>query len=592
MVSMPGGLLGGAASAWCRDSGFNGLIQHSFALRIDKGQRPFRGQGNHEMVAECFGLGSRGGDRFSAYPVGEPATDESLDLLASHSPLVRSRRTGVLPLRMKFLDPPSYEAPLPDAFAWATARGESGESNVEEPWLVFAHAESKKRPGNDFLVDRDGCEAAEQAISRLLLEVIAQRRCRLFGLALAHRIVNVMLPHAILRPSGGGRGPASTSVESGAWFLQPLVSFIRDDRSHRGFRSTYSLTLLLVPVKEAGLQERKMSEGEIGWAVNAGWSLATVPRPNAIPRFEVRGPLPRYISRLARLGPASLLRSPSQAASTAGSPAGDECGSLSLRQTTELIAFGVALRVARGGSAHGPDAKTEHRVGDEVVTSLGSARVSSLVFVDDQLTPPEVRKPLKKGSPPGRLAEMMERLAPESRPPDPWSGSQHREYRLDRAFVDEDTYAVGVLPKSRCLVVASAESTQHGRRTSGLMHAGSVAYMTIGAATAIGMMRAIDHDLEEMVGEDPSTIADIDGEIAADLHEIYDLDITREAYRHLYSLLRDRLGIAADYRTLQDKMSALYRATSTKHELKSQKLLAVLTAAIVALSLLLLVKPG
>ena len=39
--------------------------------------------------------------------------------------------------------------------------------------------------------------------------------------------------------------------------------------------------------------------------------------------------------------------------------------------------------------------------------------------------------------------------------------------------------------------------------------AGSVAYMTIGAATAIGMMRAIDHDLEEMVGEDPARIADI-----------------------------------------------------------------------------------
>ncbi len=576
-------------------SGFNGLIQHSFALQIDKDQVPFRSQRNHELVAECFELGPAGGAGFRARVVGDPASGDGLDRLVSHSPLVQHGLANVQPLQMRFLDLTTDGSELgedlPRAFEWAakTKKNKNPKLNSEEPRLTFTEVKPGEYAGNDFLVCGDGCEAVEQAISRLLLEVIAQRRCRLFGLGLARRIVNVMLPHAILTLAEAGVDMAHVEPAPGDWFLQPLVSFIRDDRSHRGFRGTYSLTLLLVPVKEAGLRERRMSKREIGWTVNAGWSLATVPRPDAIPRFQVRGPLPDYLSRLARGEMASLLSSLSQAEGTAEAAAGGECGPLTLRRATELIAFGVALRVARGGSTRDPSPKARRRIGDAVVTSLGSARVSSLVFVDGKLKRREARQPLKKGSPPGRLAEMMRKLAPESRSPEPWSGSQHREYRLDRAFVDEDIYTVGVLPKNRCLVIASAKHSQNGLRTSGLMHAGSVAYMTIGAATAIGMLRAIDRDLEEMIGEDPAEIANVDGEIAADLHEIYDLDITREAYRHLYSLLRDRLGIAADYRTLQDKMSALYRATSTKHELKSQRQLTVLTAAIVALSVLILI---
>jgi hypothetical protein len=586
----------------CCEPGLHGLIQHSFALQIDKGRRPFHGHANHELVAECFELPSSGGARFRVKAVSEPARGAHLGRLASHSPLVQHGLADVRPLQMKFLEPTpdgsEYGTPLPEAFKWAATKREYSKPNVEEARFIFADAgeEAEARPSNDFLVNGVGCEGEELAISQLLLEVIAQRRSRLFGLALAHRIVNVMLPHAILRPAGARRGGVSTGAELGAWYLQPLVSFIRDDRDHRGFRSMYSLTLFMVPVDEPRCGDRQMSKYEIEWAINAGWSLATTPPPVEIPTFEVRGPLPGYISRLAQLDLASLLHSPSRAKGAAGAAARGNCGPLTLRQATELLAFGVALRVARGGSARGVDERVKRRVGDDVVTSLGSARVSSLVFVDDKLTQARVREPLKQGPPPGRLGALMDALAPESRAPEPWSASLHREYRLDRAFVDEDTYAVGVLPKNRCLVIASAADAQHGRRGSGLMHAGSVAYMTIGAATAIGMMRAIDHDLEEMVGEDPARIADIDGEIAADLNEIYDLDITREAYRHLYRLLRDRLGIARDYETLQDKMSALYRATSTKHEIKSQRLLALLTAAIVALSVLILIftvaKPG
>jgi hypothetical protein len=573
-------------------AGLYGLVQHSFALRMGRDQPPFQGRTHRELVANCFELGPENGARFRASPVGEPVGGERLARLASHSPLARHGLTAVQPLGMRFLDPPpddeGYETPLPGAFAWAASQGEGSHAGncdpyIEEARLVFGDAgdEREAPSANDFLLHEAECEGDDQAITQLLLEVVAQRRSRLFGLAMANRIVNAMLPHAVLEPSYAGKCAKPTAV--GGWFLQPLVSFIRDDRNHRGFRDIFSLTLFLVPIAGPKLQRRKMSKCEIGWAVNAGWGLATVPSPDAIPRFKVSGPLPGYISRLGPLDLPGLVGPPVQP-NAEDRPV--KCGPQTLRQASEAIAYAVALRMARG-SAAGLDPSAQRRVGSDVVTALGSARVSSLVFVDDELDEERVCKPPGKGPPPGRLADLMETLAPESRAPKPWSAAEHRQYRLDRSFVDEDSYVVGVLPKNRCLIVASAEYAQKGRRGSGLLHAGSVAYMTIGAATAIGTLRAIDHDLEEMTGENPGTIADIDGEIAADLHEIYDLDITREAYRHLYGLLRDRLGIAADYKTLQDKMSTLYRATSTRYGIQSNEKLERLTRRIVQLSVLI-----
>ncbi len=181
----------------------------------------------------------------------------------------------------------------------------------------------------------------------------------------------------------------------------------------------------------------------------------------------------------------------------------------------------------------------------------------------------------------------MEALACESRPPS-WV-EEHRKHRLDRPFVDDDTYVVGVVPTKRCLVASCVAKAQHGWSESGLLQAGSLTHLTIGAAIAIGTLRAIDRDLEEIEADDPIKIAEKDGEIATDLREIYDLDITNEAYRNLYRLLRKRLGITRDYRTLQAKMKALYRATSTRHEVKTQARIMWLTAWIVALSLLILI---
>jgi hypothetical protein len=73
--------------------------------------------------------------------------------------------------------------------------------------------------------------------------------------------------------------------------------------------------------------------------------------------------LPGYISRLSH-------------------HTGEEGESPTLRQAIESISFGVALTMARDPA----DRVARRRVGDDVVTSLGSARVSTVVVVDKSLT--------------------------------------------------------------------------------------------------------------------------------------------------------------------------------------------------------------
>ncbi len=120
------------------------------------------------------------------------------------------------------------------------------------------------------------------------------------------------------------------------------------------------------------------------------------------------------------------------------------------------------------------------------------------------------------------------------------------------------------------------------------MQAAWIAYMAIGAASAIGTMRGIDRDLEKVKKSDPSEIGNIEREVTVDLHEIYDLDITWEAFRHRYRRLREQLGITSDYEALHRKLEALYRETSARFEATTQERLVWLTAAIVILSALIL----
>jgi len=572
----------------------NGVIQHSFALRVVQAHAPFQGPGNLDQIRERFSLSAgESGDEFGVNQVGVEEGTAAVSDSASHSPLVAKKKTSIGVRELSRLGPApkgDLTGEFPDALSWAGGSAVKGCDAYEEPRLVLVgeFGRDTESACNDFLVARRNssgeseCDAAE--ISTVLLEVIAHKRSRLFGLALGRRFINVMLPHAILR----GTGSQAT------WLLQPLVTLIRDAQNINEFRSTYSLSIFLVPVKVARskLTKRRMSRQELKWMVDAGWGLATSPPAGVPPSFELEGPLPGYLSRLVHpdldglMGPLSV-----PGRQKAGATRGRDA-EVTLRGATEAVAFGVGLRIAQGSGTIATE-KTKREIGKDAIAALGSTRVSSVVVVDDTLKKQKIRKrSKKKWTPPGKLVPLMRELSGDSHIPNTWTRAERKRYRLDRSFTDGDEAIVGVLPHSRCLVVTSAADAQCGRLESGLMQAGSVAYMTLGAATAIGMLRLIDRDLENMEGASPRKVAEVDSEIATDLNEIYDLDITRESYRIFYRRLRSRLGITGDYKTLQDKMDALYRATSTAHIERTNQLLIALTAAIVLLTLLLLLKPG
>jgi hypothetical protein len=564
---------------------FEGMVQHSFALRMAAGHHPFAGRSTADTVAERFEARTGDGRAFRVVPVPAGGGVNAADGPAAHSLLTRADLTTVRPQPAVAL---ADGADLPPALSWAGAgQGHRGRrERTPRPQMIFAEFDARagRTSRNDFLVgetnpDEQGRRAGE--VARVLLEAVAFRRSQLFGLAIANRFVNVMLPAATLTPepaAGDGAGPL---------LLVPLVSLMRDGSDPRALRRMYSLTLYAVPLHlDRGWPARGMSTSEIAALVGTGWSLAdAIPREH-VTRYSLGGPLLHYARCLLRGGGGALLKT------------AETEGSLSLRMVAEVVAYAVALRMAegRGGRVR---RDVGERIGCDVVTALGTARVSAALLVDPDLEPADLRRPVWRDGPPGSLQELMSEVAQGTRAPEPWTRVTRRKYRLDRPFVDSDDYAVGILPTSRCLLAAYATRDRRANPVPLLSLAAGVTYMTVGAATAIGTLRSIDRDLEGLEQEDPRKIAEIDAEIATDLHEIYDLDISRETYRNLYRRLRDRFGISEDYKVLQDKMQTLYRATSTFHDDKEQKQLAWLTAAIVALSILILIgtivvaaKPG
>lgn len=568
-----------------REVKFQGLVQHSFALRLGQ-HEPFDGHSTHRSVAERFELDP--GNACGGFTVRalEELGGCGVDDIARHSPLVAAGLTTVRARPLHFLGQDGKGLrrsgdPWPEVLSWATPRaGEVGEDDPRRRWLrprmIFAEFEEEyeRESESDFLVEARIPGAPDRAVARALLEAVAFRRSQLFGLATANRFVNVMLPNAMLEYAGGGGG---NEAEPRDLILQPLLSLVRDGRDRRRFRQMYSLAFFVLPVKGGGGRARKMSIDEVVSNVNAGWSLADTISEEVPRRYVVAeaDPLRAYLARLGAAG-AEGLREP------LGS-----CKGLSLRQVTETVAFGIALRLIQGSSGEATRATVNH-VGDDVVTSLGTARVSAAILVDPKLTSEEIETPIVRRNPPGSLACLMRTLASESRAPK-WTKRTRRKYQLDRPLIDEADYAVGLVPGNRCLLVTNLKEGDRCSRESLLSRVAAVTYMTLGAATAIGTMRSIDHALESLEDEDPRKIAEIDAEIATDLYEIYDLDIARETYRQLYGRLRDRIGITKDYKTLQDKMQTLYRSTSTFHDAREQKQLAWLTAAIVALSVLILI---
>lgn len=560
---------------------FNGLIQHSFALRLADRPQPFGGRSTFETVAERFGgLVDGGGHWFNVAALHDRTAGVATSP-AAHSLLVTANPelTTVRPGPVKVLG----GAELPPALSWAgpgerpfDPEDRCGERSAR-PRMIFAKFEEKYRQisTNDFLVEtwEHGVEGkrSEQTASSLL-EAVAFRRSQLFGLAISNRFVNVMLPCATLTPSDG-----VIDDQKGPLILLALVSLMRDGRDHREFRRMYSLTLYVLPVRSAeDWSAREMDSVEIESLVNAGWGLADAIPSEAVPKYKFRGPLHDYVTCLARPGATHLL---TRAEAEEG---------LSLRMVTEMIAYGVALRMAQG-SRGGASDMTKRSIGNDVVTTLCTARVSAALVVDRDLKPGNVEVPISTVDPPGSLKRLMKTLAPGVRVPEEWTPAQRRKYRLDRPFVDSKNHAVGIIPANRCLLVAYVPKELRSDRVPLLSLVAGVTFMTVGAATAIATLRSIDRDLEQLEREDPRKIAEIDGEVATDLHEIYDLDISNETYRNLYRRLRDRLGITRDYKILQDKMQTLYRATTTYHDDREQKQLNWLTAAIVVLSVLILI---
>lgn len=570
-------------------SRFNGLIQHSFALQNhgphgSKGDESIRG-----TVSELFALPASGGAEFQAR--GLPCQGNKMADVCS--PLVKGRLTTLDPgERVNFLswDPVvrEYARLLPDAFSWASRKDREKVRTEKEPWgkFIFAKAEEKGQPSlNDFLVGAWGSSEPEAlTVSEMLCELLAARRSVLFGLSLANRFVNVMLPHALLTPISGNAAGKNQHGHVGPWILQPLVSLIRVVGDANAFRRMYSLTFFLIPVKGSGCKARKMPRDEISEMVNAGWGLAS--SPMALPRFGVSGPLPGYVSRLAPSVEELGLAPPAKAGG--GAVVDVKWDRHTLRAATEAITFGVALRVAQG-PANGISRQRGKETGDEVVTSIGNSRVSSVVVADPKFKGRDLDDSRPGRAFTGSLGQLMQTLAEEVRVPSSKHATQSRKYRLDRPYIAHKNCAMGVLPSNRCLVVTSDRKAQRGRWDSGLMQAGWMAYTVIGAANAIGTIRAINHDLETVERSSPEEIGDLEHEVAVDLHEIYDLDITWEAYRLRYRRLRDLLGITSDYKALHSKLEALYRETSARFEAKTQKRLFWWTVAIVVLSFFILV---
>jgi hypothetical protein len=561
---------------------FNGLIQHSFALRLGDSHEPFDGHSIRRSVEERFELDPGDGVRFRVRALNELGKG-GVEGVARHSPLVEAELTTVRARPLDFLGDDRNGRrrdcdPWPEALSWATPKAGSGtEEDCPRRWLrpgmIFAEFEEEYGRDSecDFLIEPCMPSAPDQAVARALLEAVAFRRSQLFGLATANRFVNVMLPNARLQHASGSKAKPRDLI------LQPLLSLVRDGRDRRQFRHMYSLAFFVIPVKREKGRARAMPIDEVMSNVNAGWSLGDAISETLVPRYVIADsdPLREYLTRLGARGARGLRE-----------PLGSR-GGLSLRQATETIAFGIAMRLTQGSSGEATRASVRH-VGDDVVTSLGTARVSAAILVDPELRSEEIETPIVRRDPPGSLCDLMRTLASGTRAPE-WTKRTRRRYQLDRPLIDGGDYAIGLVPSNRCLLVANLDTDTPSGGESLLSRVAAVTYMSLGAATAIGTMRSIDHALEGLEDEDPCKIAEIDAEIATDLHEIYDLDIARETYRQLYSRLRVRIGITKDYKTLQDKMQTLYRSTSTFHDAREQKQLAWLTAAIVALSVLILI---
>ncbi|HVW45657.1 MAG TPA: hypothetical protein VHA76_01285 [Solirubrobacterales bacterium] len=559
---------------------FHGLIQHSFALQVPPELHPVytrRGVADTERLlralfeTEHFELGTAGME------TREPDEDGAwkYSLLASRG------QTEVAPLALPFKESPiagkpaERPQPLPP-FAWA------GKNCGHELWDGFVFGDTADElpisPRNDFLIeDREAVDGFEQDpaldASRFLAQLLANKRSHLFGLALGRSSFNILPPHAMLIPESIGLGGNQVRPQR-EWFVQPVLSLFHVF-ARRAFRPIFSFSLFMVPVarREDGgeIRARTMPAGEIHEVVKTQWPLATAfTDPANRPKFVAEGPLITYLGQAGGSSLAALELAPER----------DLLFDLTLREFTEATLFSLATLMAFGPRGR-PGRRSRRRLGDRIVTSLSASRVTAVAVVDES-------RSFEGTGETEALEATLADLAGKIADPIKSQAKKLKKYRLDKPLFDRAGYVSAVLPDDRCIITVGARRVQKGLRTSLLLEAGWTAYQVIGAATATGLIRSIFREITISERADPDVIADIEGEAMVELHETYDIEITVEAHRRHYCLLREYLGIEKEYDALSEKLQALHRETATRAGGRSEQRLAILTWAIVVLSALIL----
>jgi hypothetical protein len=561
---------------------FEGLIQHSFALQVPPELRPIytrHGVTDTERLLRAL-------FETEDFELGKAGMEEAPYLTKGgawkHSLLVSRGQTKVTPHRLPFKEPQKLDKPEPlpqplRPFRWA------GKNDGNEIWDGFVFGDAgDERPAskrNDFLIeDRDHNEGLELSTSRFLAQLLANKRSHLFGLALGRSSFNIFPPHAML----GAKSQSTEERPCGDWFVQPLLSLFHI-YARRAFRPIFSFSLFMVPVTEADkgyrMRARTMPTSEIHEVVKTQWPLATAfTDPENRPKFTLTGPLVTYLEQAAESSLAALDIAPRD-------------DPLTLRQFSEATLFSLSNLMTAGPRGQ-PSERSRKLLGDRIVASLSASRVSSVAVVKDY---PEA----ERDSDDSALEETLADLAAKIADPIKSRATKLRKYRLDKPLFDREGYVSAVLPDDRCVITVGAQDVQRGLHTSLLLEAGWTAYQVIGAATATGLIRSIFREITVSERAGPDVIADIEGEAMVELHETYDIEITVEAHRKHYRLLREHLGIDEEYKALGEKLRALHRETGTRADGRSERRLAILTWAIVVLSALILVgtlalifKPG
>ena len=559
---------------------FHGVIQHSFALQLPHA-REFREtsgwlprRGRQAKSSASFSARQRKYHErahkqlLSLFedPTGGFEFKFPADLAAAGLGPVESSRPGayswLLRERHARLDPQPLAllqrdgtGRLPPPLSWAEASAHQPVSTWQG--FIFAQRGTARRItgfeppiANDMLlgeVDARVCDAED--VSRVLFQLWAHWRSRLFGVSLANRFFNVFLPHAVLSLEGlaehedAGAVARSPDTE-GSLLVQPFVSLVREpDRSR--CRRTSTFTVLLIPIRGRAdgsrVEQREMSLREIEGSVRGSWGLAAERLGANRRRFFLDGPLRRYCANIEHELPD---------------------GPLSVREWTESLMY-CTSRMRRDRlrrRRHFRSVPDDEELGDKVLTSVASSRVSAMTVVDADLKRQDVREwheinPRLEQAPmlPGALPDLLRAVSGRI-----YLG-QGSCYRLDRPFLDRDSYAEVAVPVTRSLITTTTPDSQERYEGSALMQSVISGYMVLGAATAQSLIRSSYHEIE--AHSDPKQFGEISKEFTRDFHEIYDLDIVWESYKRTYRAILEQFEIMHDYKALHGKLEMLFDTT-------------------------------